>query len=86
MNIKFLINKTYYILTSDKRNWILYPVTKPRDKTFFSTIGGLLEDLYQTEIKSSNVKSFKELIKHSESIKQQITGIEKRFSLGIAKR
>ena len=68
MEIKFKVNKTNYTLTSDRRNWILCPVGKPKDKTFFSTIGGLLEDLYQTELKLGDVKTFRGLARHSLSL------------------
>ena len=86
MNIKFKINKTNYVLISDKRNWIYYPVGKPKEKAFFSTIGGLLEDLYQSGLKDNEVTTFRDLARHSGSVRQQIIDIENKFSLGTATR
>ena len=86
MDIHFKINKTDYNLTSDKRNWILYPSNNPKEVTYFSTIGGLLEDLYQVELRQGDIKSFKALALHSQAVQKQITSIERRFRLGAVAR
>jgi len=79
MNIRFKIKNTQYILTSDRQNLILNVEGNPKLTTFYSTIGGLLESVYQMGLKDNKVTSFRELIKHSDEIKDLVGRVEKQF-------
>ena len=79
MNIRFKIKSTQYILKSDSRNFILKVEGKPNLTTFYSTIGGVLEGIYQMGLKDNNVTSFRELVKHSEEIKDLVSRVELKF-------
>ena len=79
MNIKFKIKNTQYILTSDSRNFILNVEGNPKLTTYYSTIGGLLESIYQMGLKDNNVTSFRDLAKHSEEIRNLVDRVEKQF-------
>lgn len=79
MNIRFKIKSTQYILSSDSRNFILNVEGNPKLTTYYSTIGGLLESVYQMGLKDNKVTSFRELAKHSEEIKDLVGRIEKQF-------
>ena len=79
MNIKFKIKNTQYILTNDSQNFVLKVEGNPKLTTYYSTIGGLLESVYQMGLKDNNVKSFRELAKHSEEIKDLVDGVEKQL-------
>ena len=79
MNIRFKIKNTQYILSSDSRNFILNVEGKPNLTTFYSTIGGLLESVYQMGLKDNKVTSFRELTKHSEEILELVGRVEKQF-------
>ncbi len=57
----------------------------PKLTTYYSTIGGLLESIYQMGLKDNNVTSFRDLAKHSEEIKDLVDGVEnqlKQVSVG----
>ena len=82
MNIRFKIESTQYILTSDSRNFILNVEGNPKLTTFYSTIGGLLESVYQMSLKDNKVTSFRELAKHSEEIKDLVGRVEKQLKQG----
>ena len=79
MNIRFKIKNTQYILTNDSQNFILKVEGNPKLITYYSTIGGLLESIYQMGLKDNNVSSFRELAKHSEEIKDLVGRIEQQF-------
>ncbi len=79
MIIRFKIKNTQYSLTSDSKNFILKVECNPKLTTYYSTIGGLLESVYQMGLKDNNVKSFRELAKHSEEIKDLVDRVEKQF-------
>jgi hypothetical protein len=79
MNIRFNIKNTKYILTSDSLNFILKVEGNPKLTTYYSTIGGLLESVYQIGLKDNNVTSFRELAKHSDEIRDLVGRVEKRF-------
>ena len=79
MNIRFKIKSTQYNLTSDSKNFILKVEGKPNLTTFYSTVGGLLESIYQTGLKDNNVTGFRELAKHSEEIKDLVDRVEQQF-------
>ena len=79
MNIRFKIISTQYILTSDSRNFILNVEGKTNLTTFYSTIGGLLECIYQMGLKDNKVTSFRDLAKHSEEIRDLVGRIEQSF-------
>ena len=79
MNIRFKIKNTQYILTNDSQNFILKVEGNPKLTTYYSTIGGLLESVYQMGLKDNNVKSFRELAKHSEEIKDLVDRVEKQL-------
>ena len=79
MNIKFKIKNTQYILTNDSQNFVLKVEGNPKLTTYYSTIGGLLESIYQMGLKDNNVTSFRELAKHSEEIKDLVDGVEKQL-------
>ena len=80
MNIKFKIKNTQYILTSDSRNFILNVEGNPKLTTYYSTTGGFLESIYQMGLKDNNVKSFRELAKHSVEIRDLVDRVEKQFN------
>lgn len=79
MNIKFKIKNTQYILTNDSQNFVLKVEGNPKLTTYYSTIGGLLESVYQMGLKDNNVKSFRDLAKHSEEIKDLVDRVEKQL-------
>ena len=79
MNIKFKIKNKQYVLTTDSRNFILSVKGNPDLTTYYSTIGGLLESLYQMGLKDNNATSFRELTKHSKEILDLVRGVEKRL-------
>ncbi len=79
MNIKFKIKNTQYILTRDSRNFILNVEGNPKLTTYYSTIGGLLESVYQMGLKDNNVTSFRDLAKHSEEIRELVGRVEKQL-------
>jgi len=82
MNIKIKIKNTQYILTSDSRNFILNVDGNPKLTTYYSTIGGFLESVYQMGLKDNKVTSFRELAKHSEEIKDLVGRIEQQLKQG----
>ncbi len=79
MNIRFKIKSTQYNLTSDSRNFILNVEGNPKLTTYYSTIGGLLESIYQMGLKDNNVSSFRELAKHSDEIRDLVDRVEKQL-------
>jgi len=79
MNIKFKVKNTNYIVTSDSRNFILNVEGNPKLTTYYSTIGGLLESVYQLGLKDNSATSFRELAKHSEEIQGLVSRIEQQF-------
>jgi hypothetical protein len=76
MNIKFKVKNTNYIVTSDSMNFILKVEGNPKLTTYYSTIGGVLESLYQMGLKENNVTTFRELAKHSEEIRDLVGRVE----------
>ncbi len=79
MNIKFKVKNTNYTLTSDNLNFILKVEENPKLTTYYSTIGGVLESLYQMGLKENNVTSFRDLAKHSEEIRNLVSRVEKQL-------
>ena len=79
MIIKFKIKNTQYILTNDSQNFVLKVEGNPKLTTYYSTIGGLLESVYQMGLKDNNVTSFRDLAKHSEEIRDLVDRVEKQF-------
>lgn len=51
----------------------------PKLTTYYSTIGGLLESVYQMGLKDNNVTSFRELAKHSDEIRNLVGRVEKQL-------
>ena len=87
MKIRFKIKKAQYVLTSDSRNFILGVERKSekgnvqvKDHTYYSTVGGLLESVYQMGLKDNDVTTFRGLIKHSEDIKELVSQVEQQFT------
>ena len=64
-------------------NFILKVEGNPKLTTYYSTIGGLLESVYQMELKDNNATSFSELAKHSEEIRDLVRGVEKQLKQDI---
>ena len=79
MNIKFKVKNTNYIVTSNSMNFILKVEGNPKLTTYYSTIGGLLESIYQVGLKDNTVTSFRELAKYSEEIRDLVGRVEKQL-------
>lgn len=60
-------------------NLILNVERNPKLTTYYSTIGGLLESVYQMGLKDNNVTSFRELAKHSDEIRNLVGRVEKQL-------
>jgi len=90
MDIRFQINGVDYALGSDSRQFILYDIRdKPDTRTgkpqtlmpkhFYPKIEFMLDDLYQMGLRDNNVKTFRELLKHSGEIKKQVDWVAKQL-------
>jgi len=79
MNIKFKVKNTNYLVTSDSMNFILKVERNPKLTTYYSTIGGVLESVYQVGLKDNSATSFRDLAKHSEEIQDSVSRVENQF-------
>ena len=89
MIIKFKIRKTKYVLTSDSRQFILSEdkgknkdgEQKVQNTVYFPNLEQVLEHLYQAGLRDNTVDSFRELVKHSYSIRDEVLRVGKLFTL-----
>ena len=78
MNIKFTFRKEKYALISDSRQFILM---SNRDSIYFTKIEPMLEYLYDMGLRDNTVDSFRALVRHSESIRDEVLRVGKLFTL-----
>ena len=89
MNIKFKIRNTKYLLTSDSRQFILSEdrgknkdgEQKVQNTVYFPKLELVLEHLYQAGLRDNTVDSFRELVKHSYSIRDEVLRVGKLFAV-----
>ena len=89
MNIKFKIRKTKYLLTSDSRQFILSEDRgkdkdggqKVQNTVYFPKLELALEHLYDVGLRDNTVDSFRALVRHSESIRDEVLRVSKLFTL-----
>ena len=88
MNIQFKCNKIQYQLTSDSRQFILN-ISNGKGKdgkevwhnsVFFPDLPRMLLHLYDVGLRGNNVDNFRDLVKHSEKIKDEVVKISNLFT------
>ena len=89
MNIKFEVRKTKYVLASDSKQFILSS-DQGKDKNGKQAVGSsvyfpklelVLEHLYDVGLRDNTVDSFRALVRHSESVRDEVLRIGKKLTL-----